>query len=83
MLGTVKATPKIVFPNGAQFDLSLFISESPGELLCYFEYQPAVLKEHQVARFVTEYEALLRQVIVKPGLPIAPESGAGVMAPLH
>ena len=83
VVGKVKATPQIVFPNGAQFDLSLFISESPGELLCYFEYQPGVLKEHQVARFVTEYEALLRQVIVKPGLPIAPESGAGVMAPLH
>jgi acyl carrier protein len=69
-LGNVKATPQMVFPRGAQFDLSLFISEAPGGLACYFEYQEGLFDRDRIARFASEYETLLRKVIANPDLPL-------------
>ena len=70
-LGSAQACPEIIFPKGAQFDLALFISEAPGQLVCYFEYQPELLTPDRVIRFATDFELLLHEIIARPDQPVA------------
>ncbi|MDY6947304.1 MAG: amino acid adenylation domain-containing protein [Pseudomonadota bacterium] len=56
--------------GSAQFDLTLYLTESNGELAGVFEYATDLFEAHTVAQMARSYEALLRGVVADPNRPI-------------
>jgi hypothetical protein len=62
----MSVTPRFVFPGAAQFDLSLFVSERPDEVTCYFEHRTDALPDSQLQSMLEQYRRLLCEAIASP-----------------
>jgi len=68
--GDAVATPKIIFPPVARFDLSLLVAEQADEVACFLEYKTSVLTTLQAARMLEQYDRLLELAMASPETPV-------------
>ncbi len=67
----LSATPLNLNNHAAQFDLTLFIEESDGQLQGLFEYNTDLFDAATVARMAGHLQTLLAGAVMDPNLPIA------------
>jgi amino acid adenylation domain-containing protein/non-ribosomal peptide synthase protein (TIGR01720 family) len=65
--GALKLEPLSLEQRIAQFDLSVTVSESEGELSASFEYNTDLYDESTIRRMLGHFETLLQSIVANPG----------------
>lgn len=69
--GALKAEAFPVRSDTAKFDLSLFISDGPGELCATLEYNTDLFDATSIDRLLKHYTGLLEGIVANPGTRLA------------
>lgn len=68
--GDLKLSGETIVHDSAKFDITLFISESPGGLKCLLEYCTDLFSEQTLRRMIDHFKELLSSIVKNPSQSI-------------